>query len=235
MKASNPPRLAVWLLKHFGPEINLEALTGDLHEGFSQGKSKAWYWRQVLAAIPWHTHLRELVIAAGFGWAMTWFWGNSQIVSRPLDTAIFTAVFFTMSYLPGMLRGKQRAMLAALIVIFWGWLYRYHSELAHHYSICGFWLVSSLLFYRKKPEPSPHHLTWREMIMGDPDAERERLIASLNLALLRETDPELRQAYAQSIAALRSRASAHPSSREPLVSRPAAHIAGNRPDGSVRP
>ena len=47
MNASQPPRLAVWLLERCGGS---ESLVGDLVERYRRGKSAAWLWRQVLAA-----------------------------------------------------------------------------------------------------------------------------------------------------------------------------------------
>ena len=44
MKASRPPVLASWLLKHLVPN---EILAGDLLEEFGE-RGSAWYWRQVL-------------------------------------------------------------------------------------------------------------------------------------------------------------------------------------------
>src|SRR5262249_3751810 len=43
------PKAATWLLKYFGCQN--EALIGDLLEEYRQGRSAAWYWRQVLMAI----------------------------------------------------------------------------------------------------------------------------------------------------------------------------------------
>ena len=47
----SPPRLAVWLLQHLGPRYHTESLSGDLLEEYQQGRTRAWYWRQTVAAI----------------------------------------------------------------------------------------------------------------------------------------------------------------------------------------
>ncbi len=51
MRSSQPPRVATWLLKRLTAKGKNEALVGDLLEDFTQRRSAAWYWRQVLAAI----------------------------------------------------------------------------------------------------------------------------------------------------------------------------------------
>ena len=44
----NPPRLATALLKRLSDN---DALAGDLREAYASGRSRVWYWRQVLTAI----------------------------------------------------------------------------------------------------------------------------------------------------------------------------------------
>jgi hypothetical protein len=46
---NEPPKLATWILNRFAPRNN--ALAGDLAEEFRQGRSRAWYWRQIIAAV----------------------------------------------------------------------------------------------------------------------------------------------------------------------------------------
>jgi hypothetical protein len=46
-----PPGIATWLLERLGPRYRNESLAGDLHEEYQQGRTRAWYWRQTLAAI----------------------------------------------------------------------------------------------------------------------------------------------------------------------------------------
>jgi hypothetical protein len=46
-----PPKLALWLLKHGGSPYHRESLEGDLMEQYQEGRSRAWYWRQVVTAL----------------------------------------------------------------------------------------------------------------------------------------------------------------------------------------
>lgn len=46
--STQPPRLALALLDRFVPDE--EPLAGDLIEEFAAGRSRAWFWRQAIAA-----------------------------------------------------------------------------------------------------------------------------------------------------------------------------------------
>jgi hypothetical protein len=46
-----PPRMAVWLLMHFTSPYRRESLIGDLLEMYSAGRSRTWYWRQVITGL----------------------------------------------------------------------------------------------------------------------------------------------------------------------------------------
>jgi hypothetical protein len=46
---SNPPKGAIWILKHLCPGDN-EVLTGDLIERFREGETRGWFRKQVLIA-----------------------------------------------------------------------------------------------------------------------------------------------------------------------------------------
>lgn len=59
MRRAQPPFLAAWVLQHLPPGKSNEALTGDLFEEFRNGRSTAWYWRQVVTAVA-TTCLRDI-------------------------------------------------------------------------------------------------------------------------------------------------------------------------------
>jgi hypothetical protein len=46
---TSAPRLALALLNRFTPDD--EPLTGDLLEEYAAGRSRAWFWRQTIAAV----------------------------------------------------------------------------------------------------------------------------------------------------------------------------------------
>ena len=46
-----PPRLAVWLLKQWASPYRRDSLLGDLLEMYRSGRSRTWYWRQVITAL----------------------------------------------------------------------------------------------------------------------------------------------------------------------------------------
>lgn len=51
MNLKEPPPIATWMLLHLAPGPSNKALRGDLLEGFRSGRSVAWYWHQVIAAV----------------------------------------------------------------------------------------------------------------------------------------------------------------------------------------
>jgi hypothetical protein len=67
------PALATALLLRFGPQD--DSFVGDLAEEYSGGRSRAWYWRQVLAAIVLasvrhvEAHPLRTAMAVATGWA----------------------------------------------------------------------------------------------------------------------------------------------------------------------
>jgi hypothetical protein len=203
MNAAKPPRLAVWLLEEFGPKVNHEALTGDLNEAFQQGRSKAWYWRQVLAAIRWRMLICPLLASVLLACDRS----TPTLLPRPAEIPVVTSVFLASVFIPGMMRRRLRVLLVLLIAALFALLLRYHHDLADHYWAFFSMVAINFAFYRERPVRGPHRLTIRELVYGNPDAERQRLLEKLYMAMLQETDPQKRQAYAEAISALKRNAS----------------------------
>jgi hypothetical protein len=51
MTSKQPPKVATWMLKHFGSGSDNDALLGDIAEQYRGKESVAWYWRQALSGI----------------------------------------------------------------------------------------------------------------------------------------------------------------------------------------
>lgn len=51
MTLAKPPKLATWLLERLTSGYHNDPLAGDLIEEYGRGRSRVWYWRQVLIAI----------------------------------------------------------------------------------------------------------------------------------------------------------------------------------------
>jgi hypothetical protein len=51
MMKRSPPALATWLLAHFASDYQRDSLAGDLIEQYHLGRSRCWYWKQVVAAL----------------------------------------------------------------------------------------------------------------------------------------------------------------------------------------
>jgi hypothetical protein len=48
---SHPPRIATWLLRTLGSGSEIEVLLGDLSKEYRAGRSRAWFWWQVMVAV----------------------------------------------------------------------------------------------------------------------------------------------------------------------------------------
>lgn len=91
MTASQPPRLATWLLTRLASGVKRESLIGDLVEQYQQGRSGSWYWRQAIAAMftgaiqDVREHRLLALRAIGIGVAAMWmFWALASIPLRAI-------------------------------------------------------------------------------------------------------------------------------------------------------
>ena len=72
--------------------------------------------------------------------------------------AVITAAYFASFIVPGMMRGRLRALLVLLIAAIFGLLYRYNPDVADHYSIF-FWLIAcNFVAYRKGSAPAAYRI-----------------------------------------------------------------------------
>jgi hypothetical protein len=202
MNSANPPRLAAWILQEFGSALNQEALAGDLNEAFQQGRSKAWYWRQVLAAVRWWRVLRPLLFSVFVVWSWTFDGSVPTLLSRPAHIAVLTAAYFVSFSTPGIKRGRLKVLLMLLLAGSFGLLCFYRPYPLRYWIFL--WIIAcNFVIARKARRSASHPMPLRELVCGDQITERQRMIARLEQTMMEETDPELRQAYAESIAALR--------------------------------
>jgi hypothetical protein len=51
MRSSQPPKLATWILQRFASGRDKEPLLGDLVEEYNSGRSRSWFWRQMITAV----------------------------------------------------------------------------------------------------------------------------------------------------------------------------------------
>ena len=92
MTSNHPPRIATWLLKHFGSGPNNDTILGDLAEQYLLNNNETWYWRQAMKAIPVsfireiRAHRGSAAIALLTGWAI---W-----ILCALSIPHFIAIFF---------------------------------------------------------------------------------------------------------------------------------------------
>jgi len=86
MTPKQPPRIATWMLRHFGCGSDIDAVLGDLAEQYLKKDSAMWYWRQAMKAIP-ISLLREVR-------------ANKGIAARALFTGWALWVFSLMWFFP---------------------------------------------------------------------------------------------------------------------------------------
>jgi hypothetical protein len=117
MNKRQPPTIATWILHHLTPGQPNESLHGDLLEELQNGRSSAWYWRQVMTALAFATaremraHWPALTFAALWAvMARTWwhfvFWSAAHrvglILPWPYSIFLGTAAIILESLWAGL-------------------------------------------------------------------------------------------------------------------------------------
>jgi len=112
-----PPKFALWLLKQWGSPYYSESLAGDLIEQYHEGRSRAWCWGQVTAAI--------VIARARFIRTLPWTEAG-RLLSRLLaETAAVLALAVIVDQgrrahsVAGMTHQIFLGTLAALVAVAW--------------------------------------------------------------------------------------------------------------------
>jgi hypothetical protein len=127
---SGPPRLADRLLTRLLPTSRTETLVGDLHEQYQRGRSRGWYWRQVIEvfvlslARDLRSHKLLTLRALALGWAMLML--CNRFVLQPLsriDRWLFqTGLISHYVAWDGLVLAVFDALLVALVGAVCGWV-----------------------------------------------------------------------------------------------------------------
>lgn len=109
MRSARPPALATWLLEHFRSGSENDYIAGDLMEAYERGRSRTWYWKEVLAAVVIGVY--EAVVAhpvlalraISVGWAswLLFYYGIGPRILEPLVRRFFSPS--GMPFAPSML------------------------------------------------------------------------------------------------------------------------------------
>jgi hypothetical protein len=113
MKTSHPPSIATWLLDRFGADPQHDAVAGDLLEQYRLGRSRLWYWREVITAITvgtcaaFRNHKLVTLRALVIGWVVTYI---STWIVGPLEYAIVARLIqnwymYNIPFVVGLLIG----------------------------------------------------------------------------------------------------------------------------------
>jgi hypothetical protein len=112
------------MLEHFGRTSGLGSLVGDLAEEYADGRSRAWYWRQVVGAFAigylraLGTHSPSFILAVVSGCALTAAWHLAN-----------TTLFRPVPVYAGLWRVSQHPWTVEGLLQFGGWLLNQASVL----------------------------------------------------------------------------------------------------------
>jgi len=103
MTSKEPPKIATWMLKHFGSDLNNDAILGDLAERYREKGSAMWYWRQAMSgiAVSLFREIRGHKWIAARSLVMGWFmWILYVTLIFPLLTPLFSGSHFAVAIVP---------------------------------------------------------------------------------------------------------------------------------------
>ena len=140
MKPTNPPSLPTKLLESLVPQRTSEPLLGDLIEQYEAGRSRTWYWRQVILA---------LVISAGREVRTRKLQAVSAVVVGYVTGA---SLFYFTTTLAARFVGGYTAYLVFLPLAFVsaaasGWILRRSHPRAMVLIFSGFCIVASVVAF----------------------------------------------------------------------------------------
>ncbi|HEU4891599.1 MAG TPA: hypothetical protein VFT47_08615, partial [Vicinamibacterales bacterium] len=130
MKPTNPPALATKLLESLVAERTSEALLGDLIEQYGGGRSRAWYWRQVILALLISTGrevrtrklqaIRAIIVGYLIGASLCYF--TTSLAARFVGGYTAYLVFLPLAFVSAAASGwiLRRSHPRAMVLIFSG-------------------------------------------------------------------------------------------------------------------
>ena len=141
-----PPSLGAWALKQLCAG-DVDSVLGDLEERYHRGKTKAWYWRQVLLAIvasalnDIRNHKLSTIGPLIVAWPIYWYLGYLvfallwyvekiwPVLSGFPDIAIGSLLMFGIGVVPGWILARlnsshrRSTLLLFSLIVFVGWSY----------------------------------------------------------------------------------------------------------------
>jgi hypothetical protein len=130
MTSRPPPRIATWLLQRCLQGRHAASLIGDLLELYQQGRSRGWYWRQVLTAIvadivdAARASGRSLIVAVAAGWVAIVLWRELNAVFIAYTGDIFWSLRRSGVHRPEglLIAWGLGALLRSVCYVASGWL-----------------------------------------------------------------------------------------------------------------
>ena len=164
MNTIHPPASGARLLKRLVPAEDHDVLLGDLHEEYQHGRSRAWYWFQIVAAVAassWKDIRKHKLAALGASaLALVYLLIVSSAIARLLNlwrpdisvaafVAVYKAIDLTMSAVLGWLIVRlARDRGVTMVVAYCGFMLA---------AVCVLMLVSGMVVAAFHPEDAGWH------------------------------------------------------------------------------